>query len=57
MPVDDGFDFLGVNLEAADIDDAAAAADEVIAVAAQFHHVAGVDKAFVVSQRQPLRPT
>src|SRR3984957_18755927 len=33
MPVDDGFDFLGMNLQAADVDDAAAPADEVISLA------------------------
>ena len=52
LPVDDGFDLLGMNLQAADIDDAAAAADEMIAIAAQLHHVAGVDKAVVVGERR-----
>jgi hypothetical protein len=45
LPVDDRFDLLGMNLEAADIDDAAAPPDEMIAIAAQFHHVAGIDEA------------
>ena len=33
-----------MNFEPADIDDAAAAADEVIAVATQLDHIAGIDK-------------
>ena len=45
MPVDDGFDFFRMNLEAADIDDAAAPSDEMVAVAAQLDHVAGIDEA------------
>ena len=57
MPVDHGFDFLGMNLQAADIDDAAAPADEVITVAAQFDHVAGVDESVLVGQRRRVRPT
>ena len=52
VPVDDGFDLLGMNLQAADIDDAAAPADEVVAVAAQLDHVAGVDEAIGVGQRR-----
>jgi hypothetical protein len=44
MAVDDGFDLLGMNLQTADIDDAASPADEVITVTAEFHHIAGVDK-------------
>ena len=51
MPVDHRLDLLGMNLQAADIDDAAAPADEVIAVAAQLDHVAGVDEAVGVGQR------
>src|SRR6516225_9066240 len=35
LAVDDGLDLLGMDLEAADIDDAAAPADEIIAIAAQ----------------------
>ena len=50
MPVDHRLDLLGMNLQAADIDDAAAAADEVVAVAAQLHHVAGVDEAVGVAR-------
>src|ERR1700733_3098523 len=46
IAVDYGFDFFGVNFQTADIDDAATAADKVIAVAAQFDHVAGVDETF-----------
>ena len=49
MAVDHGFHFLGIDLEAADIDDAAAPADEIIAVAAQFHHVAGIHPAILSS--------
>src|ERR1043166_767132 len=56
MGVDDGLDLLGMNLEAADIDDAAAPADEMIAIAAQLHHVAGIDKAVGVSQRARAAP-
>ena len=55
MPVDHGLDLLGMNLQPADIDDAAAPADEVIAVAAQLDHVAGVDEAFGVGERRPRR--
>ncbi len=51
MPVDDGLDLLGMNLQAADIDDAAAAADEIIAVATQLDHVAGIDEAVVIGER------
>src|SRR6202011_736276 len=50
VPVDDRFDFLGRNLQAADIDDAAAPADEVVSVPAQFDHVAGVDESVLVGQ-------
>ncbi len=50
MPVDHGFNFLWMNLEAANVDDAAAPANEVIPVAAQLDHVAGVDEAVRVGQ-------
>src|SRR5450432_4840046 len=66
MPVDDGLDFLRMNLEAANVDNAAAPADEVISLAAQLDHVAGVDEAVAVSEfggvladigvRRPGRP-
>ena len=52
MPVDHRFDFLGMNLQAADIDDAAAAAGKDIAIAVQFHHVAGIDEAVAVGQHR-----
>src|SRR6202022_3799933 len=45
MPVDESLDFLGVNLEAANIDDAAAPADEVVPVSPQLDHLAGIDEA------------
>ena len=51
MAVDHRLDFLGMNLEAADIDDAAAPADEIIAIAAQFDHVAGIDEAVGIRER------
>ena len=51
MTIDNGLDLLGMNFQAADIDDAAAPADEVVAIAAQLHHVARVDKAVRVGQR------
>src|SRR5580693_1753729 len=50
MPVDDRFDLLGVNLQSADIDDAAAAAGEDVAIAAPLHHVAGIDEAVMIAQ-------
>src|SRR5579872_2073710 len=51
--VDDGFDFFRMDLLAADIDDALAAPDEVIAVATYFDHVARVHKAVRIGQRPP----
>src|SRR5262249_46346523 len=42
MLVDDGLDFLGIHLEAADVDDAGATAQEDPAVAARFDHIARV---------------
>ena len=53
MPIDDRLDFFGMNLQAADIDDAAAAAGEDIAIAAPLHHVAGIDEAVVIAQAPP----
>ena len=44
MHVDHRLDFLGIDLGAADIDDAAAAADKIAPVVAQFDHVPGSDK-------------
>ena len=52
MAIDHSFDLLGMNLQAADIDDAVAPADEVVAVAAQFDHVAGVHKPVSICQRR-----
>ena len=52
MPVDHRLDLFGMNLQAADIDDAAAAAGESVTVAAQFHDVAGIDEAVLVGERR-----
>ena len=52
VTVDRRLDLLGMHLVAADIDDAALAADEVIAPAAQFHDVAGIDETVAVEQRR-----
>ena len=57
MAIDDRLDLLGMHLQAADIDDAAAPADEDIAVAAQFDHVAGVDEAIARRQTGCRVPT
>ena len=58
VTVDHRLDLLGMNLQAADIDDAAAAADEMVAVASPLDHVAGVDEAVGVDQRPLIvRPT
>ena len=51
MPVDRGLDLFGMNFQAADIDDAAAPAGKEVTIAAQFHHVAGIDKAVLVGER------
>src|SRR5579862_837786 len=50
MAVDNGLDFFGVDFETADVDDPVSSADKVIALVAQFDHVACVDKAVVVSK-------
>src|ERR1700733_6341079 len=42
MPVDHGFYFFRMNLEAADIDDAAAPSHEMVSVSAPFDHIAGI---------------
>src|SRR6185312_9874291 len=52
MPIDDGFYFFRMNLEAADIDDAAAPSDEMVSVSTQFDHVAGIDEPLSVDQRR-----
>src|SRR5215472_5401616 len=54
MPVDGCFDLLGMDLLTAHIDDAAFAADKVVTIAAQFHHVAGVDESVRIEQRRRL---
>src|ERR1700722_17817519 len=41
-----------MNLEAADIDDAAAPPDEVVSVTTQFNHVAGIDESLRICQRR-----
>ena len=51
MPVYHRFNFLGMNFQSTDIDDTAPPSNKVIAVATQFHHIAGVDKAVQVDQR------
>ena len=55
MPIDDRLDLLGMNLQPADIDDAAAAAGEDVTIAAPLHHVAGIDEAVAVAQACMLR--
>ena len=50
MTIDHRFDFLRMDLQASDIDDAIPPADEIIAVAAQFEHVAGIDEAVRVRE-------
>src|SRR6266853_1026721 len=51
MAVDHRLDLFGVDLEAADIDDPAAAADEMVAAVAQLDHVAGIDEAVGAAER------
>ena len=53
MAVDHRLDLLRMHLQPADIDDAVAPADEVVALAAQLDHVAGVDEAVGVAERRP----
>src|SRR5579864_4094901 len=55
MAVNHRLDLLGMNLQAPDIDDAAAAAGEDVAVAAPLHHVAGIDEAIAIAQARMLR--
>src|SRR5215472_2510655 len=43
MTIDDGFNFFGMNLQPADIDDTAPAANEMVAIASLLEHIAGVD--------------
>ena len=51
MTVDDGLDLFGIHLLAADVDDAAAAAEEEITLAAALDEIAGVDETVAVVQR------
>ncbi len=55
MPIDHGLDLFRVNLQAADIDDAALAPDKEITVAAPLHHIAGIDEALRVEERRAPR--
>ena len=52
MAVDDGLNFLGVDLQPTDIDDSAPSTKEVITVTAPLHNVASVDKALTVDKGQ-----
>src|SRR3984893_10046028 len=52
VPVDHRLDLFGMNLEAADIDDAATAAGESVTGAVQFNDVAGIDEALFVEERR-----
>jgi len=55
MAIDDRLDLLGMNLQAADIDDAAAPADEIAALAAALHEIAGIDKPVRVHEGRVFR--
>src|SRR5579883_1869614 len=50
MAVERGLDLLGMHLLAADIDDAAAPPDEMVAAVAPLDHVAGIDEAVLAGQ-------
>ena len=50
MPIDDRFDFFWVGLQSANVDDATAAAGEVVAIAPPGQHIASVDEAAGVKQ-------
>ena len=50
MPVDYRLNFLGMDLEAADINDPVPSTGEVIAITTQLDHVASVDKAIFVCE-------
>ena len=54
MTVDDRFDLFGMHLQAADVDNSAAAAAEVVAPVAQFENIAGVDEAVGVDERRAV---
>jgi hypothetical protein len=51
MAIYNGFYFLGMNLQSSDIDDATTPSDKMVAVAAQFDHIAGVNKSIGIDQR------
>src|SRR3954470_11779172 len=55
MTIDDRLHLLGVNLEAADVDDAASPPDEVAASSALLDHIAGVDETVGVGERGARR--
>src|SRR3989442_4888293 len=50
MSVDRRFDFFRIDLQSADVDDAVPSTEEVVPVAAAFHHVARVDEAFIIGE-------
>src|SRR6516165_7077696 len=50
MAINYGLDLLRVDLLATDVNDPVRSADEIITVAAQLHHVAGIDKAGFVGE-------
>src|SRR5437762_876537 len=56
VAVDDSLDLFGMDLEAADVDDPAASADEVVAVSAALDHVPGVDEPVRVYEVVALAP-
>src|SRR5579884_2290665 len=56
MAVERGLDLLGMHLLAADIDDAAAPPDEMVAAVAPLDHVAGIDEAVLAGQRRRSEP-
>src|SRR2546426_1840525 len=51
VSVDRRLDFLRVDFQSSDVDDAVPSTEEVVAVAAAFHHVAGVDEAVITCER------
>ena len=50
MTVDHRLDLLGMDLQAADVNDTVPSADEIISVTAQFDHIAGVDEAVLICE-------
>ena len=55
MGVERRLDLFWVNLGAADIDDAASPADKIEPIAAPLNHVAGVDEAILIGERELRR--